>query len=136
MEIDLALTADAATIDSSGKLNLLGIFDRITVHHFPAQHGRISLVLRFIGGPADAGIHELAIRLLGPDGEEIVALDGELQVAPGRRSLVSGLRIPHVLNLDGLVFHEPGGYTFEISVDGKHQASLPMAVDGHRTQMD
>ena len=136
MEVDLALTADAATIDSSGKLNLLGIFDRITVSQFPAQHGRISLVIRFIGGAADAGLHQLTIRLLGPTGEEIVALDGELQVAPGRRSLSSGLRIPHVLNLDGLVFHEPGSYTFEIIVDGKHQASLPMAVDGQRTNLD
>ena len=39
MEIDLALLADAATIDASGKLNILGIFDRIGVTQFPAQHG-------------------------------------------------------------------------------------------------
>ena len=31
MEIDLALLADAATVDVSGKLNILGIFDRIAV---------------------------------------------------------------------------------------------------------
>ena len=30
MEIDLALLADAATIDGSGKLNILGVFDRIS----------------------------------------------------------------------------------------------------------
>ena len=29
MDVDLALLADAATIDGAGKLNILGIFDRL-----------------------------------------------------------------------------------------------------------
>ena len=33
MEIDLALLADAATIDAAGKLNILGVFDRINPRH-------------------------------------------------------------------------------------------------------
>ena len=136
MDVDLALTADAATIDNSGKLNILGIFDRISVQKFPAQHGRIALVLRFIGGAADSGGHQLGIRLLGPSGKEMLSLNGELQVAPGRRSIASGLRIPHVLNLDGLVLPGPGQYTFEVIVDGQYQASLALTVDGPPTQMD
>ena len=47
MRVDLALLADAATVDSAGKLNILGIFDSITSTRFPAKHGLISLVLRF-----------------------------------------------------------------------------------------
>ena len=129
MDVDLALTADAATIDGSGKLNILGVFDRITVSRFPAKHGRVSLVLRFIGGANDAGIHELSIRLLDPEGHEMLSLSGELQVAPGPGSLTGGLRIPHVLNLDGIVFQAPGRYTFEVIVDGNHQASLSLVVE-------
>ena len=53
MEIDLAFLADAATIDASGKLSVLGIFDRIGVSQFPAQHGRITLVLRFTAGTSE-----------------------------------------------------------------------------------
>lgn len=136
MDVDLALTADAATIDSSGKLNVLGVFDRISVQQFPAQHGRIALVLRFIGGAADVGNHRLAIRLVGPSGNEMLSLNGELQAAPGRRSIADGMRIPHVLNLDGLVLPEPGQYTFEVMVDGRYQASLALMVDGPPTQMD
>ena len=41
MEIDVALLADAATIDAAGKINILGAFDRIEVQGFPAQHPRI-----------------------------------------------------------------------------------------------
>ena len=50
MRVDLALLADAATVDSAGKLNILGIFDSITSTRFPAKHGLISLVLRFAAG--------------------------------------------------------------------------------------
>jgi hypothetical protein len=57
MDIDLALLADAATIDASGKLNILGVFERIIAPQFPVQHGRLALVVRFIGGPTDIGSH-------------------------------------------------------------------------------
>lgn len=132
MDIDLALLADAATIDASGKLNILGIFDRIQSGSFPVRHGRISLVLRFTGGMDEAGDHEVAIRLMGPDGEEVVGLDGTLQVGPGPGSAGGAIRVPHVLNLDGLVFPSAGRYTFEIRVDGEHHLSLPLTVSGRQ----
>ncbi len=128
MEIDLALTADAATIDGSGKLSLLGIFDQISVHRFPARHGRLALVLRFLGGAGDAGAHNLGITLTSPSREELVSLNGELNVRPGRGSLQTGIRVPHVINLDGIVFKERGIHTFDIVVDGRHKATLPLTI--------
>lgn len=132
MEIDLALTADAATIDGSGKLNLLGIFDQISVRQFPARHGRLALVLRFLGGAGDAGAHNLSITLTSPAGEELVSLNGELNVRPGRGSLQTGIRVPHVINLDGIVFKERGIHTFDIVVDGRHKATLPLTIAKRR----
>lgn len=132
MDIDLALTADAATIDSSGKLNLLGVFDQIAVARFPARHGRLSLVLRFIGGVTDAGTHELTIKLATPRGKEMVSLRGELNVSAGRGSLQTGIRVPHVINMDGLVFNEAGVHTFTILVDDRHRATLPLTIARQR----
>ncbi len=128
MDVDLVLTADAATIDGSGKLNLLGVFDRISVARFPARHGRLSLVLRFLGGAADAGTHQITIKLSAPSGREMVSLGGELNVSPGRSSLQTGVRVPHVINLDGIVFQEAGIHTFHIMVNGSHQATLPLSI--------
>ena len=128
MEIDLALTADAATIDASGKLNLLGVFDQIGVQKFPARHGRLALVLRFLGGAGDAGAHNLSINLTSPGGTELVSLNGELNVRPGRGSLQTGIRVPHVINLDGIVFNEPGIHTFDVSLDGRHKATVPLTI--------
>ena len=129
MEIDLALLADAATIDASGKLNILGIFDRIGVTQFPAQHGRFTLVLRFTAGTSEIGSHEVHIRMSDPSGAEVLSLNGEIQLAggPGARD---GIRVPHILNLDGLVFTGPGMYNFDVKVDGEHHVSLPLSVEG------
>ena len=129
MEIDLALLADAATIDASGKLNILGIFDRIGVTQFPAQHGRVTLVVRLTAGTSEIGSHEVHIRMSDPGGAEVLSLNGEIQLAggPGARD---GIRVPHILNLDGLVFTGPGMYNFDVKVDGEHHVSLPLSVEG------
>jgi len=129
MEIDLALLADAATIDASGKLNILGIFDRIGVAQFPAQHGRVTLVLRFTAGTAEMGSHEVHIRMSDPRGAEVLSLNGEIQLVGGA-SASDGIRVPTILNLDGLVFTGPGMYSFDVKVDGEHHVSLPLSVEG------
>ena len=130
MEIDLALLADAATVDASGKLNILGIFDRVHAHHLPAKHGRVSLILRFSASVRDAGSHRIKITMTGPDAREILNIDGEMQLGPGAQGPSGQIRIPHVINLDGLVFERPGVYTFDVRVDGEHHVAIPLTVIG------
>ena len=130
MEVDLALIADAATIDSSGKLSILGIFDRIGTSSFPAQHPHMVLVLRFIAAVNEAGKHQITIALKDPAGREVVGVDGEMQLGLGPAGGGSGIRVPHVLHLDGLVFPVPGRYAFDVRVDGEHHASVPLTVYG------
>ena len=129
MEIDLALLADAATIDAAGKMNILGVFDRIGVSQFPAQHGRIALVLRLTAGTSEMGLHEMEIRLSDPDGAEVLSVNGEMQLGGGAHAS-EGIRVPHVLNLDRLVFPAPGRYSFDVRVDGQHHVTIPLVVDG------
>lgn len=130
MDVDLALLADAATVDASGKLNILGVFDRVTTGQFPARHGRISLVLRFTAGVAEMGVHEVEIRLRDPKGGEVLRLSGKMELGPGATAPRNGMRVPHVLNLDGLVFEMPGAYAFDVAVDGDHHVSIPLFVTG------
>lgn len=127
MDIDLALLADAATIDASGKLNILGVFERIIAPQFPVQHGRLALVVRFIGGPTDIGSHVVGIRLAGPGGE-LVRVDGNIQVAAPPPGTSEALRVPQVFNFDGVVFQDPGLFTFEIQIDGKVRSRVVLEV--------
>ncbi|GMR13375.1 MAG: hypothetical protein BMS9Abin29_1582 [Gemmatimonadota bacterium] len=130
MEIDLALLADAATVDAAGKLNILGIFDRVHAQHLPAKHGRLSLILRFTASLQDAGSHRLQITLSGPDAAEILNIDGEMQLGPGAHVPSGPILVPHVINLDGLVFETSGVYTFDVRVDGEHHVAVPLTVVG------
>lgn len=130
MEVDLALLADAATIDGSGKLNILGIFDRLSTTAFPTRHPRLSLVLRFAAGINEVGKHAIGISLRAPDGQEVMRIDGEMNLAAGPRGVTGGVLVPHILNLDGLVFPVPGRYAFDVRVDGAHEVTIPLTVDG------
>jgi hypothetical protein len=132
MEVDLALLADAATIDGSGKLNILGIFDRLGTNAFPTRHPRLSLVLRFSAGVNEVGKHELGIMFKGPDGKELVRLDGEMQLTAGPLEVAGGVLVPHILNMDGLVLPVAGRYSFDVKVDGEHHVSIPLMVEGPR----
>lgn len=130
MEVDLALLADAATIDGSGKLNILGIFDRLGTSSFPTRHPRLCLVLRFSAGVHEVGKHDVGIVLKGPGGKEIVRIDGEMNLGAGLRGVASGVLVPHILNMDGLVFPAAGPYSFDVRVDGEHHVSISLAVEG------
>jgi hypothetical protein len=130
MEVDLALLADAATIDGSGKLNILGVFDRLGTSAFPTRHPRMSLVLRFSAGIHELGRHAVAIAIRAPDGKELVRIDGEMNLAAGARGVSSGVLVPHILNMDGLVFPTAGRYAVDVIVDGAHQVSIPLNVEG------
>lgn len=126
MNIDLAVLCDAATLDSSGKLHILGVFDQIQAASFPARHDRIALVLRLATEPEDAGEHQAEIRLMDPDGNQVIRLNGRLGVSGGGPRASSHL--PHILNLDGLVFPRPGVYRFEIRVDDTPLRTLNLTL--------
>lgn len=134
MEIDLALLADAATVDASGKLNILGVFDRISANRFPAQHPHVSLVLRFGASMNEAGDHKVTIVLRDPDGEEVVRLNGEMKVGLGSVASGGRVRVPQVVNMDRLVFKKEGRYSFDVSVDGEHHVSVPLHLHQARAQ--
>jgi hypothetical protein len=130
MEVDLALLADAATIDAAGKLNILGVFDRISTGSFPAQHGHMVLVLRFSAGVDEIGKHEVRISLRDPRGQRVAQLDGDMNLGAGRAGASEGLKVPHLLHLDGMVFPFPGQYSFDVAIDGEHHVSVPLHVAG------
>ena len=113
MKLDLALIADAATVDGSGKLNILGIFDQIAAEEFPARHERMCLVLRFIASPAETGEREVDLVIRDPEGEELARLSGT--VGLGGFSGPDGVRIPQILHLDGFVFPTPGLYSLDVA---------------------
>lgn len=130
MEIDLALLADAATIDASGKLNILGIFDHLSAGSFPARHPRMVLILRFAAGMRESGTHTVEIELKDAHGDELMHIDGEMVLPPGPVATAGATSVPHLLNLDGVILPHAGRYSFDVRVDGEHQVTVPLTVTG------
>ena len=126
MNVALAVVCDHALIDQSGKLSVIGIFERIWVERFPAVHPRLHLVLRLKGRRTEVGDHPCEIVLHDPDGREVLRGDGSVQFGEppaGVMEVEAGAVLAFDVPLDG-----PGSYVFNIAVDGVPAASVPITV--------
>ena len=126
MRLDLLLVADAATVDASGKLNILGVFDHIAAAEFPARHERMCLVLRFTAAAGETGDHAVEVVIRDPMGDELARMTGTIELGPF--SGPDDVHIPQVLHMDGFVFPNPGVYDVQVEVDGQVEGGIQMRL--------
>src|SRR6266542_1571044 len=82
MQVHLALLADYANLSIDGKLNIMGIFNRVYARSLPAIHPETRLVLVLKYEPAERGRpHRLEVQLLDPDGRELLGLASSLALS-------------------------------------------------------
>lgn len=127
MQVQIAALCDSAA-DYNGKLCLLGVFDAIIAAQLPAVHPQCSIALRLTYRREKEGSHSLRIDFQDADGAAIVpAVETNFEVPPltGPASISSRNLI---INIQQLPFKTNGAYSIEISIDGKHKASLPLHV--------
>jgi hypothetical protein len=46
----------------------------------------------------------------------------------GPAAIGGQVRVPQVVNIERLVFQKAGRYSFDVSVDGEHQVSVPLFI--------
>jgi hypothetical protein len=116
-------------VTAEGKLNILGIFDRINVHELPAVHPQMHVILRLEAHPAERGRgHNIEIRLHDPDGQTIFEVSGEMVPQGGGTHAVSTNQI---LTLNNLHLAKAGGYNFVVFVNNDLKAELLLEVELH-----
>jgi hypothetical protein len=125
---------------AEGKLSALGAgWNHLSAPGFPARHDRIGLGLILTFGASEAGQHNVELQLLGPrdlptvlfagpGGNEQYAITAMIEVQPPQDGFAE-VSIPVAINLDGLMFPEPGAYAFAIRVDGEDAERLSFGVD-------
>lgn len=127
MHVKLAVLADYANVTGDGKLNILGIFDRMNVLNLPAVHPQMNLVLRLEAHPAEHDrAHPVEIRLHDPDGQTIFQVSGEIVPQGAAGQTVSTNQI---LTLNNLQLNKTGDYTFIVLVNNDLKAEVPLTVD-------
>ncbi|HLA18827.1 MAG TPA: hypothetical protein VJ253_05835 [Dehalococcoidia bacterium] len=128
MEVPLALLADYANVSREGKLNVMGVFNRIWANEFPATHPEMQLVFRLEAGPAERGQEKtIEVKLLDADGKEVQHLTGHLAVAQESQELT--IQIDQILKLTNVVFEKAGAYRFDILVNGETKRTVEFAVE-------
>ena len=127
MQVKLALLADYANVTAEGKLNILGIFDRISVNQIPAVHPQMHLILRLEAHPAERDRpHNIEIRLYDPDGQTIFEVKGDV-VPHGQ--VGHTIATNQILTLNNLQLDKAGGYTFVVLVNNDVKSELPLGVE-------
>ncbi|HUH13754.1 MAG TPA: hypothetical protein VMK65_11615 [Longimicrobiales bacterium] len=133
MKIKLALLADYANVTTDGKLNILGIFDRIHVAKLPAVHPQMQFVIRIEAHPAEAGRnHRLEVRLHDPDGQTVFNIQGDMMVqsrGPGEIIYTN-----QIITINNLQLPKTGGYTFIVFTDNDLKAEVPLLVERAKEQ--
>jgi hypothetical protein len=127
MQVKLALLADYANVTAEGKLNILGIFDRISVQEIPAVHPQMHLILRLEAHPAERDrAHNVEIRLYDPDGQTVFEVKGDV-VPHGQ--VGQTIATNQILTLNNLQLNKPGGYTFIVFVNNDLKSEVPLGVE-------
>jgi hypothetical protein len=127
MNIQVALLCDAATQDSSSKLNILGAFDTIFAPQLPAVHLQCTVALRITFTAGDEGQHRLALNFINADGRSIMP-PIEIPVAVAMPEDTHFISLNFVVNIQQVQFPEAGLYSVDIRLDGQSQASIPLLV--------
>lgn len=127
MNIQVAVLCDAATQDSSEKLNILGAFDAIFAPQFPVLHPQCAVALRVTFVSGDEGNRKMKLNFVNADGRSIMP-PIEIPVAVTFPDDAHFLTRNFIVNIQGLKFPETGVYSVDVRLDDKSKASIPLWV--------
>lgn len=127
MDVIFAVVADAANVSREGKLNIMGIFDRVFARQVPARFPPMQLVIRLEADYAELETeHAIRVQLSDPDDESVFDIDGSFTPRGGQ----PGQKVPvnHVLQLGNLPLQRTGTHRILIWIDGDLKRELPIHV--------
>lgn len=128
MKVDLALLADYAEVTQrGGKLVICGIFDRIGLPDLEAVHPHMALALRLSVEAGEEPSHDLQIRLVDPDGADVIApMQARVDVEAGTEPETS---VNLILDLNLIKFGCYGPHSFDIFLDDRFEHRIPLTVE-------
>ena len=127
MRIPMAFLADEANISQEGKLNVLGIFDRIAAAEFPVVHPRMVFAFRVQAEFADGG-RSFPVQVIMVDDQDSLLFEatGDISppiVPPGEFSTAN-----QVFTMVGMAFPRPGVYRVEVLLEGRKVADYALSA--------
>ena len=123
MQLRYALIADFANVTQDGKLNVVGVMDRIFSPQFPAVHRVMFLVMSMESDHEDEQqSRAIDVQLIDPDAQVLSRLQGQIEFGSGKQILNQ----IHVFQ--DILFQGPGSYQFNIFFDDQHIKTLDLEL--------
>lgn len=132
MKTVMMVTADYAAVEpQTGKLNVIGVFNRILVRHFPVIHRRMYFAVKLEGELSDnTEAYTVLANLTDEDGREIWVIEGQFVFPDSPPGIPPQCSI--VMEINSLRFGQPGDYLFQIQVnDAELEESTVLQVVQH-----
>jgi hypothetical protein len=123
----MAVLADEANVSQEGKLNLMGIFDRIAAVEFPVVHPKLVFAFRVEAEFADNGrMIPIRVSMEDEEGNALFDAAGEMiapPVGPGEHSTANQL-----FSMVGIQFPRAGLYRFVVRLGDGPPHETPLFV--------
>ncbi len=119
------LLADTAIEDKSGKLSIIGIFDRIQTKQFPAVHGSSVLVGNF--EVLDPKIESITLNFLLEDSNGNVIGPKDVNMEIASKAGLSSYNF--ILFLKTLPFEKDGSYKFVVTANSEPLCECPLTIE-------
>ena len=127
MDVTFAVVADYANVSREGKLNVMGIFDRVFTRQVPGRFPPMQLVIRLEADFAEMGTeHSVRVQLADPEDEAVFDIDGSFTPRggqPGQKTSVN-----HVLQLGNVPLATTGIHRVLVWIDGDLKREVPVHV--------
>lgn len=128
MEVTFAVLADYANVSREGKLNVMGIFDRIFARQLPSRFPPMQLVVRLEAQPEELDAeHAIRIQLADPEGTPLFDINGTF--TPRSADPGHGVSVNHVIRLADLPLQRTGLHSVSVWVDSELKREVPLRVD-------
>ena len=127
IQAQYALISEIYRTGVSGKIDFLGLFDRVFASAVPAQHKQLVFsVLLFTDSEADLGKKAIRMTFMTPSQKTLFEQRGEVVFKPEGGSWLASARL--VFDISGLSFPEFGKYWFTLQVAGRELTRHPLQV--------
>ena len=121
------LIAEFQREGDKGKVDFLGIFDRIFASAVPAQHRNLVFVVLLVtDDEPDLGKKQMRFTIVRPNRELLLEQRGEVDFKPGGGSWLASARLAFALQ--GMPVPEYGKYRFVLELNGREVTSHPLTV--------
>ncbi len=128
MKLEGFFICDAATTDLSGKLNILGAFDKIYTETVPAVHPMCAIAFRIRGSSNDTAEHKLDLISSNDKGHHLFPKI-EITFKFSEKGNEPFPVLNFIINFQALKLEKYEEQKIKLRVDDKINASIPLRIE-------